>query len=518
MPLKSGWPKWALLLGAAAVLWRVVRYALGFPLWGDEAFLAVSFFGAHPGALMGKLEYAMVAPPAFLVGVWTASELFGLSEWALRLVPFLGGLLGVGLAWLVLREALGSRRGVLAFALFVASYYPLRHAVELKPYSWDLVWSALLLGAALLWSREPRDRSRAWAFAGLASCSVWGSYPALFTALGACIVLAFEPKARARAVVAALLVVASFLVVYLLVGRHQQWPREVLHDGQWASAFPPRDGILAFCAWLWSQLTGRMLAYPNGGESPRSVATLALSVWGAITLARRGRGTWVWLSLAPLPLMLVAAWLEKYPFGGTARVHQHLAIPICSLAGAGLWSLFALLFKPGRAWLATRVLASLVLASMALGLVRDVASPTKTTSDANCRAIARALGDEIPTEERCYVFGAFERPDGPGDGEPEVPNLTAFEGSAARMRYHMEVSGPGRLLWGSSAAKVAEDTEALTVIAYVDDEWAFPEEAWEAWLAGVEARIVERHWLPFRDDEDGSPEGLHVLRCAPDER
>jgi hypothetical protein len=39
--------RWVLILLAAGVAWRLVRYGLGFPLWGDEAALMLNLVDRH---------------------------------------------------------------------------------------------------------------------------------------------------------------------------------------------------------------------------------------------------------------------------------------------------------------------------------------------------------------------------------------------------------------------------------------------------------------------------------------
>ena len=56
-------------------------------------------------------------------------------------------------------------------------------------------------------------------------------------------------------------------------------------------------------------------------------------LWGT------GRRSLLLMLTAPFVLTLIAAALRLYPYGGSARVAQHLAPPICLLAGMGIASL-----------------------------------------------------------------------------------------------------------------------------------------------------------------------------------
>ncbi|MEK6254081.1 MAG: glycosyltransferase family 39 protein, partial [Gemmatimonadales bacterium] len=136
---RSNLANWGLALMFAALLWRVVRYALVFPMWGDEGMLAVNFYDRTFRGLLDTLDYGQVAPPGFLWLELGASKLLGFTEPALRLVPFLAGAAAVVLLWKLSRKLLDHRSALLSMAVFAASFYPTRYAAEVKPYSLDLL-------------------------------------------------------------------------------------------------------------------------------------------------------------------------------------------------------------------------------------------------------------------------------------------------------------------------------------------------------------------------------------------
>src|SRR5580700_5790027 len=74
---------WSLV--ALGVFVRVFRYAMDFPLWGDEAALAANFLVRDYRGLLSRLEFYQVAPPLFLWVELTAVKAFGFSEYSLRL-------------------------------------------------------------------------------------------------------------------------------------------------------------------------------------------------------------------------------------------------------------------------------------------------------------------------------------------------------------------------------------------------------------------------------------------------
>ena len=77
------------------VLLRVVTFALNFPLWGDEAFVAVNLISRGYRDLLRPLDYAQICPLFFLWLELTAVKLLGFSEWSLRLIPTMASVGGV---------------------------------------------------------------------------------------------------------------------------------------------------------------------------------------------------------------------------------------------------------------------------------------------------------------------------------------------------------------------------------------------------------------------------------------
>src|SRR5687768_2654679 len=79
----------SLALVTIGVLWRLIRYGLQFPIWGDEAFVCVNLLDESYVALTGPLHCGQVAPLLFLWGELAVYQVLGGSEWAVRLLPLL---------------------------------------------------------------------------------------------------------------------------------------------------------------------------------------------------------------------------------------------------------------------------------------------------------------------------------------------------------------------------------------------------------------------------------------------
>jgi len=145
----------------------------------------------------------------------------------------------------------------------------------------------------------------------------------------------------------------------------------------WSRGFPPADP-LRLLVWLLDVHTAEMMSYPLGGKNGASAVTALLCLVGIRQLLTRGQADLLRLLGGTFALTLVAAVLRGYPYGGGARVAQHLAPAICLLVGAaieGLVSAFATAQGQRRAGMVT----SVALLALALGgTVRDVLHPYHT--------------------------------------------------------------------------------------------------------------------------------------------
>ena len=411
-------------LGAFVVLGlalRLFRYALNYPLWGDEAFVAVNFLDRDYLGLLRPLEYGQICPPLFLWAELAAVRRFGFSEWSLRLFPLACSLASV----LLFRYAAGLvLRGVpllMAVGTFAVAIHPIRHGAEVKPYASDLLAALVLLTLAFRWWREPGRAGRAWALVAAAPIALATSHPAVFVAGG--IGLALAPTAwRARGVGvrlafgAYLLAVAgTFLGLFLGLTRTQDAVLPGLRD-YWAASFPPLGSAWGLIRWLVAVHTGSMFAYPGGGRLGASTPAFLLFAAGAVALWRADRRAILAACLLPFGLTMVAAALRRYPYGGEARIAQFLAPAICLLVGLGAARLLAMIPDPRPRARAT-VMATVALVAAGVGpAAADLAHPYRMVYDHRAREFARRFWPEQArdAEVACLRrdFGIFDH-DGP---------------------------------------------------------------------------------------------------------
>jgi len=410
--------RWTRAFVALGLGLRLVRYAVDNPLWGDEAFVAVNLIARGYRDLLRPLDYGQICPVLFLWGVRASVGLFGFGEWSLRLVPMACGLAGVVL---FLGVARGVARGLallLAVAIFAVSAPPIRYAAEVKPYASDLLAALLLIGPASAWLREPGRAGRLWALAGIAPIAMAMSHPAAFVAAGIGLALAAPVLRAGRSAVVPFLAfglaaAASFLALYVLVLRPQDAAMPADLRGYWDGAFPPLGRPLALARWLIAAHTGKMLAYPGGGDGGASSLTLGLVVAGSVALWRRGDRATLGVLLGPLALTLVASAFRRYPYGGEARHMQYLAPSFCLLAGIGGEALIRAVPRSRARLLLARAAAWALAASGPVLTFQYINHPYVHPYDREARAFARRFWPELArdAEVACatWDFGLRER-------------------------------------------------------------------------------------------------------------
>ena len=174
---------WA-FVGLGVVL-RLVTYAMHFPLWGDEAFVAANFISRGYLDLLQPLDYGQICPLLFLWLELTAVKLFGFNEWSLRLVPTMCSVASLFLFAHVAGRLFHGVTRLLAVAIFAVAFYPIRHGAEVKPYITDLLTALALFARCDRMVASPRADplalgSRALRAGGSGSLS----HPAVFVAGG----------------------------------------------------------------------------------------------------------------------------------------------------------------------------------------------------------------------------------------------------------------------------------------------------------------------------------------------
>jgi hypothetical protein len=291
------------MLMTLAILFRFRQYLANRSLWLDEAYLSLNLIHRSTMQLWEPLDYHQGAPVGFLLMQKSIINLLGTSEFALRLLPLVAGVLSVCLFYFLAKKTVPAVP--LALALFALSPSLIYYSSEVKQYSMDVMAALLLMYLAI----ESEWTPRRIAVLGLAGAfAVWLSHPAVFVLVGiGAVILVHERRPAA----AFLLAAASFVICYFVV------LRKLSHDTvlltYWQPnfmPFPPKS----FSDLKWFEDAFFDFFGSSGALRFTGLAAFAFLV-GCISMFRRNK-LQLTLLLSPALPALLASGLHKYPFGG----------------------------------------------------------------------------------------------------------------------------------------------------------------------------------------------------------
>ena len=381
------WTWTFVMLGIAL---RVTRFLLPFPLWCDEYQLSENFLDRDFAGLLSPLRNNQVAPLGFLWVEKASSLAFGFCEWSLRLFPLICGIASLFVMRRLASLLLTGPAQIIAVATLAVSYYPIRLAAEVKPYAGDLLCSLTILWCLVEWQQDSRRSRWLWILAGLMGPMLWFSFPAVFAGGAASLAMAAvlwqnwrSGQAPSRGTMAAmvgfhLMLLAGFGSVLWLNAAQQYQATANDMTACWAEHFPPLTRPAALLPWLLDAHTGVIFAYPLGAENGGSILTTLGCLLGAVHSWRMGRRWWLAWAAGAFALTFVAAALHRYPYGGHARLAQHLVPAILLTLAVGVGALIeALRSVEARRFALGAAIAGCLLVAFGTTL-RDFARPFKS--------------------------------------------------------------------------------------------------------------------------------------------
>lgn len=334
-PQRRSWPVVVIIVLGLAL--RVWQYAFDNTLWLDEIALTRNIVGLSlHDLLLRPLSFDQVAPRGFLLLEKLASLVFGPSELALRLVPFVISIVGLLLFARLAHRLLGDTAALFAMFAYAIAIPLVRYSAEVKQYGLDATATTALLLLALGLLNAVPSRRRLWAsgFAGVAI--VWFSQTAVIVLAGLGLALGIRwLMARDRVTLQPLLVtvplwaIAALLAVAAGIDSMTPSTKQFMTNF-WDGGFFPWPASLATDArWLWTRLT-ELFADRSLLRYRWPTPYLALATLGVAAIWRR-RSVHGWLLAGPPAMGLLAAVAHQYPLNG--RVNLYL-VPILLLAVA----------------------------------------------------------------------------------------------------------------------------------------------------------------------------------------
>ena len=319
-----------ILLVLAAVI-RLKVYWQNRSLFIDEASLARNLAEKSYVDFFGPLAYDQFAPPLFMIESKMVSQLWGMHEQAVRLLPLLASLACLYLVYETLRKlCLHPISIIWGLGMIGLSVYAIRYATEFKQYSGDSFVCALLLHAVIMRDQEWSWRSVVfWVIFG-GMCILY-SMPSVFILSG--VGFHFLSKAEsARSRLKVLLVGGMWLLCfgayYFLV------LREGVESGYLQDYFDERFLDVGLSSWRNNL---RLLQEPLVLLADKTALGVGLGTLLLIAGFWRMRSrlrAWRILLTVPLLVFLLAVCMRQYPV--SMRLILFLLPLLIVIACAGL--------------------------------------------------------------------------------------------------------------------------------------------------------------------------------------
>ena len=314
---RINWTKYCNYLACCFVflgfLVRLVQYLSNRSLWGDEVNLALNIINRSYLELTQTLDYNQAAPLGFLWLEKLATQLFGNSEYALRLLPFVASIVSLGVFYRLTRLYSSSWGGVIAIALFACGRYTLYFATELKPYSSDVTIALILFWLLSTVHHRMLGVKEIIGLAVVGSLAIWLSYPSIFMLAGleGWNLFTTSSKRWYKIIINRIGIYLTWIVsfgLFYFVTIADTLTNEDL-SSSWSARYPDSFGDIL---WLFDAL-GRFFYHPMGFLGITDGIGIFAFIVGCVAWYRRDRRIFIAL-IAPFIVTIFAAYLRQYPF------------------------------------------------------------------------------------------------------------------------------------------------------------------------------------------------------------
>jgi uncharacterized membrane protein len=328
------------------------------------------------------------------------AALFGSGELALRLLPCLAGIGAIVATFVLARRLAGEAAAWLAAALLALSASFLAYAHQLKHYTYDALFTVLLI---LLYEAYAASRTRRSmiAFVAIACVSFGFSFTTPFVLAGiaaAELIRSLSERRGPDTQLAAGFAIAGAVFVALFFVAHSGDVTQPNLQAYFVEAWLPLGVPSELPRFLVRQIANIL----ELAGSPSAVAVVLILGAGLVAAARSGRAAIAWTFGVAVTANLVASALHLYPFGDT-RTSLYLAPLVCCLVATGLAQLLTAAAHPRLALVAFLGLAYPLFGFPAIGQVKTYLTtgrPVENIRDAATLVASRAApGDGIVVTE-----------------------------------------------------------------------------------------------------------------------
>lgn len=347
----------SLLAVLFGILVRLVQYLHNRSLWEDEVNLALNLVERSYWELLQPLDYNQAAPPGFLWIEKLAIQLLGNREYALRLFPFLAGIVSLLAFYQFAQRYAAKVAAPIAITLFACLPYTLYYANEVKQYSSDVMVALLLCLLLIPLRHQVLNRTQLVLLGLLGAVMIWVSHPTVFVMAGIeggyFLIATHRQKWQ---------ILTNRFPVYLtwllsFAGLYFLTVRGTLENDTLTSSWGERyPNSLFDVLWLLDAL-GRFFYHPLGFLDITDGIAIFAFIVGCIAFYYRDRIILLVIT-APIIATLLAAYLEQYPF------RERLVLFLAPLAILIVAEGIATLLNPPRFRRWGQVLGAFVFAAL----------------------------------------------------------------------------------------------------------------------------------------------------------
>lgn len=301
---------------------RLVRYLYNPSLWFDESDTAIDIISRTLADLINPSpDWSIKYPYGFLIIEKLATQFFGNSEYALRLFPFVSGIISLFLFYKIAGHYLRPKAVLIALGLFAILDPLIYYSSELKPYSSDLTFALLIYIASIYIESRKLNVPRIILHGILGAIIVWFSHPSIFVLAGTGSILSIYSLSRkewsrlAGLLTISLMWALSFIACYFIYIKKLQLNfdmsvEDLLMIERSFVPFPPKS--LNDLKWI---IDSFFEVFNNPvGLTFTGIAAFTFLL-GCLSLFHDNKEKF-YLLISPILFTMLASILHQYPFKG----------------------------------------------------------------------------------------------------------------------------------------------------------------------------------------------------------
>lgn len=303
-----------IFLGAAL---RIVIYIQNRSIILDEANVARNIYEHSFLAFLGPLPYDTFAPPGFLFALKAITNLFGYSEYALRLYSLICSLVSLILLFLILKQIAKEYTGWYTLCLFATGLFFIRYATEVKQYSSDMMFTLSLILLTLKVNIVNTPSLKFILLLGVAGAvTIWFSMPCIFILAGVGGYYLYQSaiviKSRRKFIATIIVIViwSTQFIVYFRLLLEEQIHSDYLqswHKDYFPALIPFSSAEITHSIFLY----GSILKCLGGSTVLAILFNLLLFIVGIIHLIKKKTAEGI-LFATPIICLYIAAGLHHY--------------------------------------------------------------------------------------------------------------------------------------------------------------------------------------------------------------